>query len=266
MNYFDAIALWSFAWFSAIFFCLFFNLWILVLFLQDLLLEIELVRRYKNLCNAILLCVISFISWPFFCSDLAVVLIDATEVMQLTNLFLFSFSLYWLYGFKNHNIDITFMIGVKASYYWRLCWLASPFIQAFILYSRYDVFEVNEYDHSYYIKSLGLCCDLLLLYILLAVYYAFVICGILVQIYFYYRQGEIREILSPALDWGPRDKVLYKSRKMFVPEIMTTEFLYRQVRVRGYGQRKCVIDKKPVQRTYNESSIDNVEWSTLTSN
>lgn len=265
MNYFDAIQLWSFAWFSAIFFCIFVNLWILHLFLRDLLIEIELAQGYKNLVSAIILIAISFLSWPFFCSDLTAVLTDATEIMQITNSFLFSFSLYWMYGFKNHNIDIIFMIGVKASYFWKMCWLLSPVFHGVMLYARWDTLEINEFENSYYIKALNMQCNLLVIYIILAIYHGIIFLGILLQIYFYYSRGEIREIFSPTVDWGPRDKILYKSRKMFVPEIMTTEFLYRQVRVRGYGQVKC-FRKKTVQRTYNESSSDVVEWSALTSN
>lgn len=262
MNYFDAIPFWSFAWFSALFFCLFSNLWILLMFLGDLLLEIELARKYKNLVTAIILIMTNIFSWPFFCSDLTGVLTDATEIMQVTNNLLFSFSLYWMYGFKNHNIDITFMIGVKASYFWKLCWLVSPLIHATILYGRWNALKISERSH--YIVALDMRFDIFLLYTILAVYHAIIFFGVIIQIYFYYHQGEIREIFSPSLDWGPRDKILYKSRKMFVPEIMTTEFLYRQVRLGGYGKRKR-LDKKP-KRTYKESTIDGVEWSALTSN
>ncbi|XP_028041375.1 uncharacterized protein LOC114251350 [Bombyx mandarina] len=74
--------------------------------------------------------------------------------------------------------------------------------------------------------------------------------GISTQLMVYYRKKMIWKLFSPTDSWGPRDKILFKSRKMFVPEIMTREFLYRQVRLRGYYRSKKISHIK--NQEYNE--------------
>lgn len=265
LSYFDGVAFWSFVWFSSICFCLFGNLWVLHFFLEDLLLKIEIARRYKKCSYALLIATISVISWPFFSSDLTGALKDASELIQLTNSFLFSISLYWFYGLRNHNNDIIFMIGVKASYFWKIAWLLNPIIVLFLIYVKTRHLQIFEYEDSYLLESLSMSLDAILFYTLISLYCFILSIGILVNCILSYTRDEFKELFSSTHYWGPRDETLYKSRKMFVPEIMTTEFLYRQVRIYGYyGKRRVTMQQ------VNRESIDTkhklVQWSPLTSN
>ncbi|XP_028156201.1 sodium-dependent noradrenaline transporter-like [Ostrinia furnacalis] len=91
--------------------------------------------------------------------------------------------------------------------------------------------------------------------------------GVIIELVIYYRHGMIREVFTPSEDWGPSDRILFKSRNMFVPEIMTREFLYRQVRIHGYSRRqKAAVRQKQIENLVTDSSSDGTEWSAMTSN
>ncbi|XP_045496237.1 uncharacterized protein LOC123694738 [Colias croceus] len=89
--------------------------------------------------------------------------------------------------------------------------------------------------------------------------------GMCVEIKKYHNNSNVLGIFFPTEHWGPQDRVLFRSRKMFVPEIMTREFLYRQVRIRGYGRSKKVVEDQS-DKTSEEPFIEKMEWSALTSN
>ncbi|CAK1544654.1 unnamed protein product [Leptosia nina] len=81
----------------------------------------------------------------------------------------------------------------------------------------------------------------------------------------HYDTSNLWGLFIPRENWGPQDMILFRSRNMFVPEIMTREFLYRQVRIRGYGRNEKTA-KNPKDRLSEESIVDKTEWSALTSN
>lgn len=256
--------IWGFLWFSAITLCLICNIWILHFYLGDIMFEYKIARKYKNVACAVLLFLISFVTWPFFCSDLTGALTDAAEIIQLMNNFFLSISLYWIYGYHNHSIDIIFMIGVKPSYFWKIAWILNPIALIVIICYRFKDLQVRTYGESYKLTFVNVTIGWMLLYVLLGIYVTIIIVGILFQLFVYYRHGKLRDVFRPTECWGPRDMVLFKSRKMFIPDIMTTEFLYRQVRIRGYGQKKASKHKK--RRETVETFHEEVEWSAFTSN
>lgn len=261
--YFDAMPIWGSFWFSTIFASLLANLWIFYLYLRELLLEINIARKYKNISCIVLISVVCLISWPFFCSDLTGVLTDAIEFIQIVNSFFLSIALYWIYGYNNHSIDITFMIGIKPSYFWKITWLLNPIVLITIMYFKFIDLDVLEFKDSFHLDFLYFDTDILLFYIIVGIYVFIIVAGIIIQIIAYYHSGEIRDILVPTEDWGPRDKILYKSRKMFVPEIMTRKFLYRQVRINGYYMKKNSVKTKMKSQ---EIPLEDIEWSAMTSN
>lgn len=267
LSYFDETPLWGFLWFSSILFCLFINLWILHIFLRHLINEnLKFTRNHSSLCNTVLIMIMCFMSWPLFCSDVAGAFTDAIEIIQIISSFLFSVSLYWIYGFRNHNVDIIFMIGIKASYFWKTAWVLNPILILTILYARCSFFDSKEFDDSYYLPSSSIYYDLLIAYVIVSIYGLIVLVGVIVEVVQYFRHGIIREILLATENWGPSDMILFKSRKMFVPEIMTREFLYRQVRIHGYTKRDNKLLKKRTTQDDNKSFSGGTEWSALTSN
>lgn len=266
-SYYDESSIWSFLWFSAMFLCLFVNLFITLFYLHDLLVNnFKTVQTYKNVYCAALILLLCLMSCPIFCADLVISFTDAIEIIQLINSFFFSISVYWIYGYNNHNVDIIFMIGVKASYYWKISWIINPILLLLLLYIRAMKVLVNEYDNSFKIQSLGIPCDVLLLILLLSFYALTVIFGVFYELKYYHFFNSTRNIFYPTSKWGPEDKTLLRSRKMFVPEIMTREFLYRQVRIHGYFKDKGTRRKsKPYDRD-RALSTEKAEWSALTSN
>lgn len=265
MTYFSH-TIWGFLWFSSVTFCLFSNLWVLHLYLGDIMFKLQVARNHNNLACCLLVLFINFITWPFFCSDLAGALADVAELIQIFSNFLFSFAFYWVYGYKTHIVDIIFMIGVKSSYFWKIAWMLNPIVLMSILYNRFKNLQIRTYGDSFKPSFLPIEVDWLLFWLLLGVYMIIVIVGICVQLIVYYRQGVLRAVFSLTEQWGPSDIILYKSRKMFVPEIMTTEFLYRQVRIRGYNSQKRHKSMYRKRRETIESFEEEIEWSALTSN
>lgn len=267
MSYFDALPVWGFFWFSIVFYSLFINFWILYLFLKELLLHIHLAKEYTKLSCMFMLMLLIVCTLPFLCSDLTGILTDATEIIQAFNCLFFSVSLYWFYGVQNHNVDIIFMIGIKTHHILKLVWLLNPIFICVILFARWTVLETYVFEDSYLIESIDMTCDMLVLYILLGTYSVIIVIGLFAQIIKFYRRGKLHALFSSAVSWGPKDKVLFRSRKMFVPEIMTREFLYRQVRIRGYYKKHERLYKTKVTKTPSvESLSEEPSWSAATSN
>lgn len=264
MIYFHAIPIWAFIWYSSIYLCLFINEWVLFCYLREIILDMSKSgKKYAKSITFLCLVVICALACPFFCSDLTPGLTDAIRVIQLISNLLFSISLYWFYGFNKHNIDIIFMIGIKASWFWKLAWIINPIILGVILFVLTqnlvsdeiydeDFIDDNEYDN-------------LVLYILVGIYLFIILAGMLMELYVYFRMKTFRRVVFPAEDWGPKDAMLFKSRKMFVPEIMTREFLYRQVRIHGYVRSKIKM-REVADDAESTDAFEGQEWSACTSN
>ncbi|XP_045527848.1 sodium-dependent noradrenaline transporter-like [Pieris brassicae] len=266
MSYFESVSVWGFLWFALVFFCLFMNLWILILFLNDILYyNIKFAQKYSKVSLAGLILLLCLLSCPFYCSDLASSLADTSDIIQLISSFFFSFAIYWVYGYKKHNIDIIFMIGVKASWFWKLGWMVNPILLIFMLYIKVNKFISRDYENTHIIKSIMVRSDSLLSYSLVSIYILIIFITLSIDIHRHYLQSNLKGLFFPTENWGPRDKILFRSRSMFVPEIMTREFLYRQVRIRGYGRCNKPAQKK-TDEVLEELSIDKLEWSALTSN
>ncbi|KAI5643504.1 sodium:neurotransmitter symporter family domain-containing protein [Phthorimaea operculella] len=89
-----------------------------------------------------------------------------------------------------------------------------------------------------------------------AVFYSIVIFATIFEL-MTYRDYNFRKLFSPSQGWGPRDTVLFKSRNMFVPSLMTSEFMYRQVRIRGYRAKKVYSQKtQEIHEDYESIEFD----------
>lgn len=262
MSYFDGFAGWGFIWFSSIYLCLFVNEWILFCYLRDVVLDFVSGRKYTKTITFMCLLVLCAMTFPFFCSDLTPGLTDAIRVIQLVSSLLTSMSLYWFYGYNKHNVDIIFMIGIKASIFWKLSWILNPIILLAALYTLTQNLASDDIDTN---ESTDInTYDNLVLYILVGLYSFIIVFGMFIQLFIYVRMKMFRRIILPTEDWGPTDQVLFKSREMFVPAIMTREFLYRQVRIHGYVKNKIKV--KEFVDTESVANFEEQEWSTYTSN
>lgn len=269
ISYFDALPIWGFAWFSAILACLFVQLWLLFGYLRELFLSsFQWSRQYQKCTTILIISSLISLACPFFCSDVTPALIDAVDFIQLFNSLVFSFSLYWIYGYYNHSVDIIFMIGVKASYFWKIAWLLNPIILVSLFVTKFSFIGIEENENSYVIADLEYPVNYLTFLTLIGIYASIVIIGLIFQVIFFYIEKQIKDLIKPTHDWGPNDNILFKSRKMFVPEIMTREFLYRQVKIHGYCRNKKETKVKEDSSTMHTSqeNFHVTEWSALTSN
>lgn len=265
LSYIEPGTIWGFCWFSAMFICLFLNFWILIIVLSELLnRNVKFSRKYFNLTRFFLVLIILLMSCPFFCSDLTASIADAAEVGQLVSSFAVSASIYWFYGYKKHSVDIIFMLGVKSSYFWKICWVLNPLLLILLICAKvsslyvWDKFDEEPTSHT----------DEFTFYGLMGFYGFVVFGGMVIDIFNYATTGHFLKLFVPTDTWGPQDKVLYKSRVMFMPEIMTREFLYRQVRLYGYDKTPLP-DYLTKERDVNEITSHEscqIEWSALTSN
>lgn len=264
LSYFDALPIWGFLWFSTGFFCLYINFWILYLFLKEFMQTNEIARTYTKLSCLFLFVFLLTCTLPFLCSDITATLSDATELIQSFNSLLFSVALYWIYGIHKHTVDIVFMIGIKTNHFLKVTWFLNPILISIILYARCKIIETYEYEESYHIESISTTSDYLILYILLSIYGFIIVAGLVVQMFHYIRSGNFRGLFKAEESWGPTDRVLRRSRRMFVPEIMTREFLYRQVRIRGYYKGKEQGKERSEQRL-GELIEDQLAWNAMMS-
>ncbi|KAJ2939073.1 hypothetical protein O0L34_g10262 [Tuta absoluta] len=268
-SYFNS-HLWTFLWFSAVFYCLFLNLWIWYGFLNDIIFKhSKMAKKYNNLFRFIIKFVICVLSLPFLCSDLFESLIQASLVIQILTSLCFSISLYWFYGYERHSIDITFMIGIKPSMFWKVIWLLNPIVILVILFNKLTTLHCRNNSYLFsseiYPKEEAMTMYWLLLYILLAIHAAVVIIATIFEL-MTYRHYNFPKLITPSKEWGPRDTILFKSRKMFVPSLMTSEFMYRQVRIRGYRSQKLYLHEKQETQESEDSFSENIQWSAVTSN
>ncbi|XP_061725322.1 sodium-dependent noradrenaline transporter-like [Cydia pomonella] len=269
LSYFDEYNLSGFIWFSITFICMFMNTWLLFSYLKEYLINnLTFARRHHKSSSISLMVSLALLSYPCFCSDLTPALLDAADTVQIITSLIFSISIYWIYGYYNHSVDIIFMIGVKPSYFWKFCWLLNPVFISFILITKCGFLALSEHGgNSSDIEPLGITADFLLYIILLGIYALILLFSFLVQLVLYLVNGDCKSLFIPSADWGPMDDILFKSRKMFVPEIMTTEFLYRQVKKYGYSKRKNVnVIKERSVESEASHSLQPTEWSVLTSN
>ncbi|XP_022822272.1 sodium-dependent noradrenaline transporter-like [Spodoptera litura] len=265
LSYFNGLPIWGFLWFSTGFFCLYINFWILYLFLKEFLENNEIVRTYTKLSCLLLFIFIMICTLPFLCSDITAILTDATEFIQAINSLFFSIALYWFYGIHKHTVDIVFMIGIKTNYLLKIVWLLNPIFICIILYSRWEVIETYEYEESYYIDAISMTTDLLIFYILLSTYLFIIVVGLVTQMFHYINSNNFRGLFKAKNSWGPTDRTLFRSRRMFVPEIMTREFLYRQVRIRGYNKRKEQHGNESSEKHSGELIEEQLDWNAMMS-
>ncbi|KAL0841250.1 hypothetical protein ABMA28_014976 [Loxostege sticticalis] len=121
---------------------------------------------------------------------------------------------FWIYGLENICIDIEFMLGVKCSFYWRICWsIVTPAIMiAVFLYAMVTTenltFGTYVYPDAAYIAGNALQ------YIGIALVPLFII-GALWK----YRSGNFIETVKTAFrkkkTYGPNDEVLCEEWHQF---------------------------------------------------
>ncbi|XP_075973529.1 sodium-dependent nutrient amino acid transporter 1-like [Anticarsia gemmatalis] len=112
-------------------------------------------------------------------------------------------AVFWIYGLESLCLDIEFMLGIKTSMYWRLCWgVITPAMMITVFIYALLGFE-NVTVGDYVFPTAGYVCGYLMLFIGIF----FVPIGIILTLY-KYRTGNLVETVkksfTPKKSWGPR--------------------------------------------------------------
>ncbi|XP_017490368.1 PREDICTED: sodium-dependent nutrient amino acid transporter 1-like, partial [Rhagoletis zephyria] len=128
----------------------------------------------------------------------------------------------WIYGVKTLCHDVYFMLGIKTSLYYRICWgLITPaFMAAVLIYTlvNYTPLQYNGYTYQDGLYIFGWCvsgfgCGQLLVWAIGEVCYR--TSGTMCE--------RIKESFKPEADWGPLDPATLKEYQLFKTEERTNE-------------------------------------------
>ncbi|XP_073845258.1 sodium-dependent nutrient amino acid transporter 1-like [Musca autumnalis] len=123
----------------------------------------------------------------------------------------------WVYGIKNICRDIKFMLDIKTSIYYRLCWgIITPiFMTAILIYMLVDYKPLTYNDVSYpdYLYIIGWCISAIGIGQL-----------IIWAIYTIYEAPELdysqrfKNGFKPSKNWGPLEPAILKEYKLYVED------------------------------------------------
>ncbi|XP_011189038.2 sodium-dependent nutrient amino acid transporter 1 [Zeugodacus cucurbitae] len=128
----------------------------------------------------------------------------------------------WIYGVKNLCRDVYFMLGIKTSIYYRICWgIVTPaFMAAVLIYTlvNYTPLQYNGYTYQTGLYVFGWCISAfgigqLLIWGVGAVWNCSD--GTLCE--------RIKKSFKPKANWGPLDPVTLKEYQLFKTEERTNE-------------------------------------------
>ncbi|CAH0723409.1 unnamed protein product, partial [Brenthis ino] len=122
----------------------------------------------------------------------------------------------WIYGVENICLDLEFMLGIKTSFYWRLCWgIITPammivvFIYALIASDPLEFGDDYEYPTAAYVAG----------YLMVVGGILFVPLFMCISMYKNRSAGNFIEILKSSLrkklSWGPRSPSVHREWLLF---------------------------------------------------
>ncbi|XP_013199760.1 sodium-dependent nutrient amino acid transporter 1 isoform X2 [Amyelois transitella] len=113
--------------------------------------------------------------------------------------------IFWIYGLENLCLDIEFMMGVKTSFYWRMCWgIITPGMMLVVFVYALISFESLTFGEDYVYPTAGYVAGYLMLFIGIAFVPLFIIITLWKN-----RSGNCNQIMKksfrPKSSWGPKD-------------------------------------------------------------
>lgn len=124
-------------------------------------------------------------------------LILSTGIMEVIGVF-------WIYGLQRITKDIEFMLNMKTSIYWRLCWgIITPFIMIVVfVYALYGS-STLKFGDDYYYPPGAIAAGYIILFS------GMILLPILALIKIFKSEGssfreKVRAAYSPLATWGPR--------------------------------------------------------------
>ncbi|XP_063824948.1 sodium-dependent nutrient amino acid transporter 1-like [Ostrinia nubilalis] len=122
---------------------------------------------------------------------------------------------FWIYGLENICLDIEFMLGVKSSFYWRICWsIITPAIMIAVFMYALITTEALVYGGTYRYPEGAYIAGNMLQYIGIALIPLFIIAAL-----WKYRSGDIIETIKVSFrkkeTYGPSDEELREQWRQF---------------------------------------------------
>ncbi|XP_060802920.1 sodium-dependent nutrient amino acid transporter 1 [Amyelois transitella] len=121
---------------------------------------------------------------------------------------------FWIYGLENLCLDIEFMLGIKTSFYWRICWsIVTPAIMIVVfMYAMITTTTLLYGDYEY--PQVAYIAGDLLQYVGMALIPIFIIVALVK-----YRSNSCTETVKTAFrkkdDYGPSDETLREEWLIF---------------------------------------------------
>ncbi|XP_068632207.1 sodium-dependent nutrient amino acid transporter 1-like [Battus philenor] len=122
---------------------------------------------------------------------------------------------FWIYGLENLCVDIEFMLGLKTSIYWRVCWsIVTPFIMIAVFFYALVTTEALMFGGTYQYPNEAYIAGICLQYIGIALIPIFII-----QTLWKYRSNDIIKTVKTSFNkkptYGPRIPELREEWKQF---------------------------------------------------
>ncbi|XP_041978590.1 uncharacterized protein LOC121732702 [Aricia agestis] len=128
---------------------------------------------------------------------------------------------FWIYGLENLCLDIEFMLGIKTSMYWRLCWgIITPAMMIIVFVYALISFEGLVFGGYYVYPTAGYVAGYLILFAGIILVPLFVCLAIRKN-----RTGNCFDTIKRAFQtkssWGPRDATAKREWLLFKEDAMT---------------------------------------------
>ncbi|CAH0667345.1 unnamed protein product [Chilo suppressalis] len=122
---------------------------------------------------------------------------------------------FWIYGLENVTLDIEFMLGIKTSFYWRMCWVfITPVMMIIVFIYALVTSEALKFGADYYYPTAGYVSGYLML--IVGILFVPIFMGITI-----YKTKSIKKSFSAKSTWGPMDEATREEWRLFKSDAKT---------------------------------------------
>ncbi|XP_032525752.2 sodium-dependent nutrient amino acid transporter 1-like [Danaus plexippus] len=148
--------------------------------------------------------------------------------MRLFSAIVETIGVFWIYGLENICLDIEYMLGVKTSFFWRICWMVvTPLLMIFVFFYAIITTDKLVFGDDYEYPSSAYLAGDLLQYIGMAMVPLFILIALKK-----YRTnsvvGTIRNAFRPKDTYGPQSDELREGWVKFRQEAKTQRKIKRK--------------------------------------
>ncbi|RVE51257.1 hypothetical protein evm_004061 [Chilo suppressalis] len=116
---------------------------------------------------------------------------------------------------ENVTLDIEFMLGIKTSFYWRMCWVfITPVMMIIVFIYALVTSEALKFGADYYYPTAGYVSGYLML--IVGILFVPIFMGITI-----YKTKSIKKSFSAKSTWGPMDEATREEWRLFKSDAKT---------------------------------------------